>query len=200
VQTSAPLILSNPKPMMKKGRSSISLESNGSSSSGSGSGCTNKIGQPLEEMSAAMKRHVRMIRNRESASLSRKKKKEYVSSLEDQVKALKMDNMKLRSENDTLKKKLDQLLNYDLDENIGRNDSNQNSIIQGATRVFGTTSSKRKSKVIAKIALCSMFALLLVNLQGPITHRFGKDRWKGSLTFSNHSGTIWDLEDWNSNK
>lgn len=37
-----------------------------------------------------------MIRNREAASLSRKKKKEYVTSLEEKIKVLKKENFELK--------------------------------------------------------------------------------------------------------
>ena len=47
-----------------------------------------------------------MIKNRESACISRKKKKEYVVTLEHQLKALSDENMKLKNENETLKSRI----------------------------------------------------------------------------------------------
>ncbi|XP_058819598.1 cyclic AMP-dependent transcription factor ATF-6 alpha [Topomyia yanbarensis] len=53
-----------------------------------------------------MKRHQRMIKNRESAFLSRVRKKEYVTTLEQQIDALTKENQFLKSENSKLLSKL----------------------------------------------------------------------------------------------
>lgn len=95
--------LADPKPAQSTGiPPTISRSSPASSSivSSSSLSC-------IETDYKIMKRQQRMIKNRESACLSRKRKKEYMSNLEQKLQEFSSENQKLRQENSTLKRKID---------------------------------------------------------------------------------------------
>ena len=106
----------------------------------------------------ALKRHIRMIRNRESASLSRKKKKEYVTGLESRLKELEIENAKLKHENCVLKTRLSQF--------IGSNPlgpaKNLASTVLNSAGKNGTLPS-----VTAKVALLGLCCFMFVSYQKP---------------------------------
>ena len=52
---------------------------------------------------SSLKKKLRLMRNRESANLSRQKKKEYVIQLEEKIKNVKEENLMLKEENEEMR-------------------------------------------------------------------------------------------------
>ncbi|XP_011159871.1 cyclic AMP-dependent transcription factor ATF-6 alpha isoform X2 [Solenopsis invicta] len=104
----------------------------------------------------ALKRQQRMIKNREAACLSRKKKKEYVSSLEKQVSELKEENRQLKSENTVLKQRLSKI-GGNITDNI---DNNKHKSLN-----FKPLKKKVKGSAVP-IILCGIIFMVSFNIDG----------------------------------
>nr|XP_061790477.1 cyclic AMP-dependent transcription factor ATF-6 alpha-like [Nerophis lumbriciformis] len=106
-------------------------------------------------------RQQRMIKNRESATLSRKKKKEYLLTLEARLNLALSENAMLKCENGSLKKQLEGLLS-------------ENSVLKA-------TAPKRR-------AVCLMVVLVFLVLNvGPISHLQGNAGSGLEVTSVQHS-------------
>ncbi|KAG9338437.1 hypothetical protein JZ751_025841 [Albula glossodonta] len=100
--------------------------------------------------SSAGKRLQRMIKNRESACLSRKKKKEQFLTLEARLKVALFENQKLKSENGSLRTQLDSLV-----AEVGMRTEEDNNVLK-------VTAPKRR-------AVCLLVAVVFVILNvGPM--------------------------------
>lgn len=116
----------------------------------------------------ALKRHIRMIRNRESACLSRKKKKDYVTGIENRIKELEIENLQLKHENSVLKKRL-----VELGQSISH--STTSIPVNPASAKLGINRAKSNKNtnlpvVAAKIALLGLCCFLFVSFQGPMNN------------------------------
>lgn len=88
------------------------LPAKGSGSSDSDSNVINDNSKASSPVDKALIKHARLIRNRESALQSRRKKKEYVQNLEVEIGSLRKEICHLKEENSVLKSKLKSYGNF----------------------------------------------------------------------------------------
>lgn len=115
-----------------------------------------------DDDSKLSQRQQRMIKNRESASLSRKKKKEYLLTLEARLKLALSENEALKSENGNLKRQLEGLLT-------------ENTVLK-------TTAPKRRA-----VCLMVVLVFLVFNL-GPTSLFQGGPGSRLDIVSTQHSG------------
>nr|KAG5712061.1 hypothetical protein BaRGS_020787 [Batillaria attramentaria] len=119
-----------------------------------------------------------MIKNRESASLSRKRKKEYLTSLEQQLQECNVENQKLKNENQALKQQV-QIL------------QSENSQLR---QVSGISPAKKACLlVIVLVFSLNLGSFSSVLLTGP-SSRANQD-WKASSVRSRHLLSLSPPED-----
>ncbi|CAF3925315.1 unnamed protein product [Rotaria magnacalcarata] len=120
----------------------------------------------------ALKKHLRMIKNRESASLSRKRRKQLMENLEVKVKELNDENERLKGENTKLLTRIHTL-------------EMENELLKTYKIGNGVTSPRaRKPLILMGIALLVVFNIFTLKSLAPISN----DHTSSVALYNGHSG------------
>lgn len=150
-------ILPNPTPIVAmKPQNDMKLMQNISQTSFK---TTSKSADNREDL-CRMRREARKIRNREAATVSRKKKKEYVDSLEQKVNDLLKENADLKTENLQLKS---QLADY---ESAHKNGFNYSFNTECKCRSLLLSNSSNRKATLSLLAVVFMLGLNLAPFSG----------------------------------
>jgi hypothetical protein len=127
---------------------------------------TNAKTQSSVELSQ-QRREARKLRNREAATISRKRQKEYVFSLENSIKGLVKENSDLKSENQALKQRLQEVEDkYHAITRKGYNYGPIESACKCRQQLLAVSSGSNKKATISLLAVIFMLGLNLAPFGG----------------------------------